>query len=179
MVGRVQATGFRGSSRRRRIRIQGPVLVPQAWHRNWRLWLNVQLNHPWLSSGARHFRQLRTAVDDSAPADPGEPPLGIRVLAAASVSFRLLCWMVNRGGAISIPACPSSAGVQLWRSLMPQTIFRSGCRAGLSFFSASHPSRASLVWHHLSASGDCFPCVELVVRPTAIFRSADFVADGS
>ena len=70
---------------------------------------------------------------------------------------------------------PSTVGLALLRDLLPQAHFPPLSGGGGQFFYAAHSSMASSVVSRLSATsvGSIPAGGELLVRPSAVYRSAD------
>ena len=158
--------------------------LPTDWHRLWTLWWTIHTMHPWALSARQGFRQLRYALDASemtrASLDKG-PPVEVRSLLAATVTFRMICWHVCHGGAVWIPGVPSRVGVQLWRSLMPAAIFRSVMTPAGRCFGANCASGPPSFWSRLSSIRDfsSLPDDGLAIRDSFVFRSSSASAAGA
>ena len=149
--------------------------LPSSWHRYWNLWWSAHSFEPWAASAKRGFRALRAALDSQEMEHITAPPLRLQSLIADTVTFRMICQHVRQGGAFWMQGRPSSVGLALLRDLLPQAHFPPLSRGAGQFFYAAHSSMASSVVSRLSATtaGTAPLGVELLVRPSAVYRSAD------
>ena len=116
--------------------------LPCGWHRFWNLWAAANSGtDPW-GFGNRRAQGLLRACQASSQSglSHGTLPLTLEDLLAATVTFRLICECVCRSGLVWLPGVPSTAGLQLFRKLLPAARFHFVRSAVGNIFVAAHPS---------------------------------------
>ncbi|CAE7782217.1 unnamed protein product [Symbiodinium sp. CCMP2592] len=129
----------------------GVFRLPSSWHRLWSMWSALELFSPWEHRAVRRFGVLRSASSCGlgAPVSLADATAGRRSLlelAAALVSFRMVCKTVHLRGAMWISGHPGHLGLALLRRLLPAAVFLDfWSSAGRIFLAASSASLASSV----------------------------------
>ncbi|CAE7561041.1 unnamed protein product [Symbiodinium sp. CCMP2592] len=129
----------------------GVFRLPSSWHRLWSMWSALELFSPWEHRAVRRFGVLRSASSCGlgAPVSLADATAGRRSLlelAAALVSFRMVCKTVHQRGAMWISGHPGHLGLALLRRLLPAAVFLDfWSSAGRVFLAASSASLASSV----------------------------------
>ncbi|CAE7323784.1 unnamed protein product [Symbiodinium sp. CCMP2592] len=125
--------------------------LPSSWHRLWPLWSTLESLAPLEHRAIRHFGVLRSASSGGLEApvslvDATANRWSLLGLAAATVSFRMVCKAVHRHGALWLSGRPSRQGLSLLRQLLPAAVFLDfRSPAGPFFLAASSASLASSV----------------------------------
>ncbi|CAE7355925.1 unnamed protein product [Symbiodinium sp. CCMP2592] len=129
----------------------GVFQLPSSWHRLWPMWSALEFFEPWEHRAIRRFGALRSASScglgaAATLADATTGKWSLLELAAATVSFRMICKAVLRSGALWLWGRPSNSGLALLRRLLPAAFFLDFLSPrGRVFLVASSASLASLV----------------------------------
>ncbi|CAE7248224.1 unnamed protein product [Symbiodinium sp. CCMP2592] len=129
----------------------GVFQLPSSWHRLWPMWSALEFFEPWENRAIRRFGALRSASScglgaAATLADATAGRWSLLELAAATVSFRMICKTVLRRGALWLWGRPSNQGLALLRRLLPAAFFLDFLSPrGRVFLVASSASLASLV----------------------------------
>ncbi|CAE7771673.1 unnamed protein product [Symbiodinium sp. CCMP2592] len=129
----------------------GVFQLPSSWHRLWPMWSALEFFEPWEHRAIRRFGALRSASScglgaAATLADATTGKWSLLELAAATVSFRMICKAVLRGGALWLWGRPSNSGLALLRRLLPAAFFLDFLSPrGRVFLVACSASLASLV----------------------------------
>ncbi|CAE7228119.1 Ank2 [Symbiodinium sp. CCMP2592] len=129
----------------------GVFQLPSSWHRLWPMWSALEFFEPWEHRAIRRFGALRSASScglgaAASLADATTGKWSLLELAAATVSFRMICKAVLRSGALWLWGRPSNSGLALLRRLLPAAFFLDFLSPrGRVFLVASSASLASLV----------------------------------
>ncbi|CAE7558547.1 unnamed protein product [Symbiodinium sp. CCMP2592] len=129
----------------------GVFQLPSSWHRLWPMWSALEFFEPWEHRAIRRFGVLRSASScglgaTATLADATAGKWSLLELAAATVSFRMICKAVLRSGALWLWGRPSNSGLALLRRLLPAAFFLDFLSPrGRVFLVASSASLASLV----------------------------------
>ncbi|CAE7467803.1 unnamed protein product, partial [Symbiodinium sp. CCMP2592] len=106
----------------------GIFRLPSSWHRLWSMWSALELFSPWEHRATRRLGVLRSASSGGlgasvSLADATVGRWSLLELAAAMVSFRMVCKSVLLKGALWISGHPGHLGLALLRRLLPAAVF--------------------------------------------------------